>query len=110
MTCVKCAAWAQYQGDYDFKCNCKKDKKMSEIESLLRLKRLNQVKAHAIHEFVSTMIGAFESGFVDTNTLNLQQLHRIAQHHIKDNYSIDSENMADEWGQEFAEKCVLPKQ
>ena len=26
--CVKCSAWAQYQGDYNHKCNCKKEKKM----------------------------------------------------------------------------------
>ena len=30
--CAKCAAWAQYQGDYDFKCNCKKVKEMPEYQ------------------------------------------------------------------------------
>ena len=26
--CSICNAWTQYQGDYDHKCNCKKDAKM----------------------------------------------------------------------------------
>jgi hypothetical protein len=70
---------------------------------------LNQLKANAITDFIGIMIGAFESGFTDTSTLNLQQLHRFSQHHIKDEYDIEIKNIVDEWGREFAEECGLPK-
>ena len=68
-----------------------------------------QIKADAINEFVSTMIGAHDAGFTEKNILTLQQLHRIAQHHIKDNYDIDMPNIVEQWGQETAELCGLNK-
>ena len=69
----------------------------------------NQMKADAINEFVSTMIGAHDAGFTGGNSLTLQQLHRIAQCHIRDNYGIDMPNIVEQWGQETAELCGLNK-
>jgi hypothetical protein len=39
----------------------------------------NQIKADAVNEFVCSMIGALESGFIDSEQLTLAQLHRVAQ-------------------------------
>tara|TARA_R110000822_G_scaffold219524_1_gene353670 strand:+ start:62 stop:439 length:378 start_codon:yes stop_codon:yes gene_type:complete len=69
----------------------------------------NQLKADAISELVNTMIGAFESGFVDRSALTLQELHRVAQNHIKDNYDIEVKGIVEEWGRDLAEKCGLAK-
>lgn len=67
----------------------------------------NKVKADAVKEFVSLMIGAFESGFVDKNNPTLAEIHRVAQNHIKDNYGIDTPNIEEEWGKEAAKECGL---
>lgn len=66
-----------------------------------------QIKADAISEFVNTMIGALESGFIDSNTCTLAQVHQVAKHHIKDNYGIDTPNIVEQWGKEVAELCGL---
>ena len=68
-----------------------------------------EIKADAVNEFVGTMIGAHETGFLETNSLTLQQIHRIAQCHIKDQYGIDTPDIVEEWGQETAESCGLNK-
>lgn len=67
----------------------------------------NQIKAAAVKEFVSMMIGAFESGFIDTPKLTLAQLHRVAQNHCKDSYGIDTPDIVAEWGEETSRECGL---
>lgn len=69
----------------------------------------NQTKANAVHEFVSMMIGAFESGFIDTPKLTLAQLHRVAQNHCKDCYGIETPDLTTEWGEETSKECGLGK-
>lgn len=65
-------------------------------------------KAKAIESFVGTMIGAFESGFTQSNVLTLQQLHRIMQHHCKDEFNIDMPSITEVWGEEIAIACAAP--
>ncbi len=65
----------------------------------------NQIKADAINEFVSLMIGAFDSGFVDRNNATLAEIHRVAHHHVKDRYAIELPDIVEQWGQETAEEC-----
>ena len=48
-----------------------------------------QIKADAINEFVSMMIGARESGFIEGSELTLAELHRVAQNHCKDTCGIE---------------------
>lgn len=55
--------------------------------------------------FVNSMIGAFESGFVDDNKLTLAELYRVAQHHLRDNYGSEIPNMRDAWGDETYKSC-----
>lgn len=69
----------------------------------------SHIKAGAIKDFVNSMIGAFESGFVDKNNPTLSEIHQVARNHIKDNYGIETDNIVDEWGQELAEHCGLKK-
>ena len=73
------------------------------------MKTENQIKADAISDLVNTMIGAFESGFVDTPNLTLATLHRVAQNHIKDSYSIETPHISEQWGHDFAKECGLGK-
>jgi hypothetical protein len=68
----------------------------------------NQIKADAVNEFVCGMIGALESGFIDKNTLTLAQLHRVAQNHVKDTYSIDLPHITEQWGEDVAKLCGYP--
>jgi hypothetical protein len=65
----------------------------------------NQIKADAIVDFISNMIGALESGFIDTPNCNLAQIHRVAQNHIKDNYGIETPSLAEQWGEDVANEC-----
>ena len=71
------------------------------------MKTENEIKAEAVKEFVSLMIGAFESGFIDTPKLTLAQLHRVAQNHCKDSYGVDTPTLVAEWGEETAKDCGL---
>ncbi|MBL4704275.1 MAG: hypothetical protein JKY54_07125 [Flavobacteriales bacterium] len=67
----------------------------------------NRIKASAVDEFVSLMIGAFASGFTDDNSPTLADIHRIAQNHVKDNYNIMLPNLVEQWGEETAKQCGL---
>jgi hypothetical protein len=66
-----------------------------------------QIKADAVSEFVNGMIGALESGFIDSPSCNLAQIHRVAQNHIKDQYGIEVPNLVDQWGKDTAKLCGL---
>jgi len=67
-----------------------------------------QIKADAINEFVSMMIGARESGFINESTLTLAELHRVAQNHCKDTFNIDLPHITEQWGMEVANLCGYP--
>ena len=81
----------------------------SEQEDKMTEQELNKIKADAVMGFVNNAIGAFESGFIDNNYCTLQQMHRSAQHHVKDSYGIDTQNMKDAWGDELFEECRKDK-
>ena len=57
--------------------------------------------------FVDVIIGAFESNHVATNTLTLAQLHRIAEHHNKDNFGVTYGNIVERHGSELAKECGI---
>lgn len=69
----------------------------------------DKIKAQAIKDFVNSLIGAHESGFVDSNTLTLATLHRVAQNHIKDEYGINTPSLVEQWGEESAADCGFKK-
>ncbi len=68
----------------------------------------NQIKADAVNEFVCSMIGALESGFIDSEQLTLAQLHRVAQNHVKDSFDIEIPHLTEQWGLETAKLCGFP--
>jgi hypothetical protein len=67
----------------------------------------NKVKADAVNEFVSLMIGAFDTGFVDKNNPTLAEIHQVARNHVKDNYRVDLPSIVEQWGKETAKECGL---
>jgi hypothetical protein len=67
----------------------------------------NQIKADAINEFVCSIIGAFEAGFVETNRPTLAELHQVARNHVKDNYGVSLPDIVDQWGKETAIACGM---
>jgi len=67
----------------------------------------NQIKADGINELVSLMIGAFETGFVDTNRPTLAQIHQVARNHCKDAYGVELPDIVEQWGEEIAISCGL---
>lgn len=75
----------------------------SNSESLTEFKK--QIESAAVHRFVSALIDAFESGFVETEIITLAQLHRVMQNHVKDNYQVDLKHIKDEWGSDTAKAC-----
>ena len=88
-----------WPGDVDYACNYSliPQPTQQHTESLL--------KSNAVSEFVNNMIGALESGFVEENTLTLAQLHRVMQHHCKDNYQVEIPDISDLWGSDVAKLC-----
>lgn len=76
---------------------------MSADKELLEI--IKKIKADAVEEFVNTMIGAFASGFVDKNNPTLQEIHRVAQNHVKDNYGVDMPHIVEQWGQDVTDLC-----
>ncbi|WJT09267.1 hypothetical protein [Vibrio harveyi] len=66
-------------------------KTMSELE--------NNVKASAVMNFVEAIRGAYGAGFVDNNP-TVYDIYRSAQHHVKDNYGIDTEIWDDDLAKE----------
>jgi len=64
-----------------------------------------QIKTDAINEFVCSMIGTLESGFIDTNKLTLAELHRVAQNYCKDKYGVELPHIIEQWGEEIAALC-----
>ena len=68
----------------------------------------NKIKADAINEFVSMMIGARESGFIESSTLTLAELHRVAQNHCKDSLDVELPHITEQWGIDVADLCGYP--
>lgn len=66
---------------------------------------INEAKAKAVMDFVNNAIGAFETGFIDSHEVDLCSLYRSAQHHVKDNYGIDTPMINEAWGKETAKAC-----
>lgn len=64
---------------------------------------INDIKAQAVMEFVNVQVGAFESGFVVSNCVSLYSMYRFAQHHVKDNYGLETKLMSEEWGNSITE-------
>lgn len=62
-------------------------------------------EAAAVVDFVNMMIGSYESGFVDTCTLDLATLHRVMENHCKDSYGVDVPGLSETWGEETAMAC-----
>lgn len=67
----------------------------------------NRIKADAVGEFIGTMIGALESGFVDRNYCTLAEIHQVGRHYIRDNFGIETPNIVDQWGKDAADRCGL---
>ena len=68
---------------------------------------IDEIKAEAVQDFVNMLIAAREAGFVESSNLTLAEIHQVAKQHIKDNYGIDTPNIAEEWGHDVAELCRL---
>ena len=66
---------------------------------------VREMRAEAVRLFVDNLIGAFESGFIDSNTVSLAQLHRVMQTHVEDNYQIKVPHIREAWGEWVADNC-----
>ena len=60
----------------------------------------SQVKADAVKEFVTTIVGALDAGFIDGNTFTVAQIYEVARNHIKDTYGITTKTLSDVWGED----------
>jgi len=66
---------------------------------------METAKAEAVMNFVNTLIGAFDSGFVDSNQLNLKDLHSAAFHHVKDSYGYEADRIDKTFDKEVLIAC-----
>lgn len=67
----------------------------------------NKLKADAVMLLLNNIVGAFDSGFIDSHTLTISELYRVAQNHVKDTYGVDVKSLGDEWGAGVAHSCKL---
>lgn len=75
----------------------------TQMKQHIPTKKDNEIKAAAVMDFVNVQIAAFDSGFVESNTVSLYSMYRFAQHHVKDNYSTETKLMSEQWGDSTAE-------
>lgn len=66
---------------------------------------LENTKAQAVMDFVKGIIGAYESGFVDTPKLTIGQLYQVARNHVSDEFGMSTKTLAEEMGEDFAAEC-----
>lgn len=80
---------------------------LSDIESntsYLEERRDKKLKSEAVMLFADNIIGAFESGFLESTSLTLSEIHRMAQNHIKDNYQAEAQTLEQAWGKELVKQ------
>ena len=67
----------------------------------------NQIKAGAINEFVCSIVGALESGFVDgdANSMTIAELHRVAQCYVENLHGVRLPHIVEQWGIDTARLC-----
>ena len=66
---------------------------------------VKKAKTEAITNFIDTMVGALESGFVDKNNPRLAEIYHFATWHIKDNYQQEIPSLTEKWGDDVAAEC-----
>lgn len=64
-----------------------------------------QEKADLIMGFVNQIAAAYEAGFTPYPYMTLQQLHRVAQHHVKDELGLDVDDFTKSFGVDLFDKC-----
>lgn len=77
------------QGVVDIVLECKR------ILSTTQAVNYDELKACAVMNFVNVIRGAYEAGF-SNNHPTTYDIYRFAQLHVKDNYSVKTENWDDE--------------
>ncbi|BDR12902.1 hypothetical protein [Vibrio sp. STUT-A11] len=65
----------------------------------------DKVKGEAVMQFVNSIIGAYEAGFIDSHELTLADLYLCAKMHVTDNYHIATPKLNDAWGDGAEEWC-----
>lgn len=67
----------------------------------------DRVKSSVVQDFVNTMIGAFETGFVDSNTLTLATIYQVMRNHCKDEFGVEVPTLDVAWGENTARECDI---
>ena len=72
----------------------------------MNTEELNKLKSDAVMEFVNSMIGAYESGFIEVHESNLADVYMCAKQHVNMNYKTDVKSLDEEWGKCIADMCM----
>lgn len=62
---------------------------------------IDKLKAKAVMDFAGDFINAYASGFVDTPAISIGTIYEVARNHVKDNFSLDTKSLTDEYSEEF---------
>lgn len=68
-----------------------------------------EIKTEAIMDFVDSMIGAFDAGYVDRNYCALSEIYMVARHRVKDTYGIEKPTVIERYGEKMAVDIGLGK-
>ena len=63
---------------------------------------LYKEKAKAVIEFVDTIIGSYNFGFIDEPHLSLSDIYRGAEAHVLDIYGVKEKNIIEKYGESIA--------
>ena len=72
---------------------------------LQAIKESKASKAKIVMDFANMHVGAFDSGFVDGNTLTVYDVHRSAQNYVRDTFQVNVQSLSEEWGELTAKEC-----
>lgn len=66
----------------------------------------DQIKAEAVMYFANSLIGAFESGFINDHQSNLADVYNAARSHVGINYQYAAKTITEEWGENLTQLCI----
>ena len=75
----------------------------AELEEIQVATKIKHVEA--ISTLVNTIAEAYTSGFIDRPYMTIQELHRIAQIHFKDNYGVETPDFSAIFGEDAFNEC-----
>ncbi len=64
-----------------------------------------EIEARSVMYFANSLIGAYETGFIENHESNLADVYSAAQSHVAINYAYTTKSLVEDWGEDVAQWC-----